>query len=177
MAGISARAASVCPMEPPSSSSAGPCRSMPILVIGLGRGPDPPTGLAVIDLMAALAAQPMRGAGTPIDRRANFPVANRWAGMAVELTVPDDINFADCDGGQFRSWGPENNARSNQGPGQRDLVWAVDGTGKGVKYGFIGAHHRCRFFPGHPGRCHVRDRGHPGVGRRRSLGVICVIEP
>ncbi len=32
-------------------------------------------------------------------------VANLWAGMAVKLTVPNDINFADCDHGEFRSWG------------------------------------------------------------------------
>jgi hypothetical protein len=87
----------------------------------------PPTGPSVDDLIAALAAQPSRSATTPIARPANVPgLANRWAGMAVELTVPDNISFGGCDGGQFRSWGPENNARSHQGPGQRDLVWAVD---------------------------------------------------
>ena len=40
--------------------------------------------------------------------------------------MPDNIDFADCDRGQFRSWGPEGNARVHQGPGQRDPVWAVD---------------------------------------------------
>ena len=40
---------------------------------------------------------------------------DRWPGMTIELTVPDGINFADCDGGQFRSWGPENNVRSESG--------------------------------------------------------------
>lgn len=111
---------------------------------------DPRTGPTVSDLMAALAAQPMRDAGTPIDRRADFPsLASRWPGIAIELTVPDDINFADCDGGQFRSWGPENNARSNQGPGQRDLVWAVAGTG--MKYpGRIGVTIDAASFPGTP---------------------------
>jgi hypothetical protein len=117
----------------------------------VGAWSDPPAGPTVIDLMAALASQPMRNATTPIDRRANFPgIANRWAGMAIELTVPDDVNFADCDRGQFRSWGPENNARSNQGPGQRDLVWAVDGTGEGVKHGFIGTVIDAASFPGTP---------------------------
>jgi hypothetical protein len=86
----------------------------------------PVTGLAVDRLMAALAAQPMRGATGPIDRPANVPgLANRWPGMSLELTVPDTVTFANCDGGQFRSWGPANNARIHQGPGQRDLVWAV----------------------------------------------------
>jgi hypothetical protein len=115
-----------------------------------GAWADPPTGPGVLDLMAALAAQPMRGAGTPIDRRANFlSVANRWPGMAIELTVPNDINFANCDGGQFRSWGPDNNARSNQDPGQRDLVWAVAGTG--MKYpGRLGVIIDAASFPGTP---------------------------
>jgi len=94
---------------------------------------DPLTGRAAYRRMAALVAQPMRSATTLIDRPADVPgLANRWAGMAVELTVPEDVNFADCEGGQFRSWGPANNVRSHQGPGQRDLVWAVDVEGAGV---------------------------------------------
>lgn len=92
-----------------------------------GAEPDPPTGSATWHLTAALAAQPMRNAGTQFDRyAASLGLAGRWPGTAVELTVPDDIDFAKCDGGEFRSWGPGNNARSHQGPGQRDLVWAVD---------------------------------------------------
>ena len=55
--------------------------------------------------------------------------------MAVDLTVPDTVTLADCDEGQFRSWGPENKARFGQGPDQRDLVWAVDVSGNGVEYG------------------------------------------
>jgi hypothetical protein len=52
--------------------------------------------------------------------------------MAIELAVPDDIDFAGCDSGEYRSWGPEDKARSHQGPGQRDLVWIVDVSGNGV---------------------------------------------
>jgi hypothetical protein len=127
-----------------------------------GAQSDPPTGLSVVDVMTALAAQPMRSAGTPIDRNANAPnwnsatpasIPNGWAGMAVELTVPDGINFADCDRGQFRSWGPENNARSNEGSGQHDLVWAVDVSGNGVEYGRPGAQRLivdAASFPGTP---------------------------
>jgi hypothetical protein len=87
----------------------------------------PPTGFSAAHIVAALAAQPSRSATTPT----NAPMGV-WPGMAVELTVPDGLNLADCDRGQFRSWGPENNARSAQGPGQRDLVWAVDVDGSGV---------------------------------------------
>lgn len=98
--------------------------------------PNPPTGPSVDDLMAALAAQPMRGATIPIDRPANaLGLANRWAGRAIDLTVPANLDFATCDGGQFRSWGPEQYARYQQGPAQHDRVWAVDLTGNGVKVG------------------------------------------
>jgi len=89
--------------------------------------PHPPTGSTAAALMAALAAQPLRQATKPAKRPANAPgIASGWQGMSIQLTVPDQINFADCDKGQYRSWGPDNEARSHQGPGQRDLVWAVD---------------------------------------------------
>lgn len=101
-----------------------------------GAAPVPPTGSSVRDLVAALAAQPMRSATKPTDRNANgLGASGRWAGMAVELTVPDNIVFANCDRGQVRSWGPDDDARSHQGPGQRDLVWAVDLSGNGVDAG------------------------------------------
>ncbi|TMB84330.1 MAG: hypothetical protein E6J39_04195 [Chloroflexi bacterium] len=87
----------------------------------------PPTGSTAAALMAALAAQPSRRATMPTKRPANAPgLASGWQGTSIQLTVPDHINFADCDKGQYRSWGPDNEARSHQGPGQRDLVWAVD---------------------------------------------------
>lgn len=40
--------------------------------------------------------------------------------------MPNNIVLATATGGQFRSWGTDADARSHQGPGQRDLVWAVD---------------------------------------------------
>jgi len=96
-----------------------------------GSGSDPATGSKVTDL---LNAQPMRHATSPISRPAPVPSgpADRWPGTVVELTVPADIDFADCDGGQFRSWGPENNARWHQGPGQHDVIWSVDIGGAGI---------------------------------------------
>jgi hypothetical protein len=116
-----------------------------------GAQSNPPTSLAVDDLVAAVAAQPLRSATTPTDRPADsLGLRNRWAGMAVELTVPDDLNLANCDRGQFRSWGPENNARSHQGPGQRDLVWAVDLSGNGVEYGGQRLIIDAASFPGTP---------------------------
>lgn len=96
--------------------------------------PDPPTGPTVADLISALAAQPTRSPSTPTERHAyaegsdtTLPPSgdNGWEGMAIELTVPDDIELADCDDGQFRTWGPDPNVRAHQGPGQRDVVWVV----------------------------------------------------
>ena len=89
--------------------------------------PDPPTGPTARDLIDALAAQPMRDASKPVERRAaSINVIDRWAGWAVDLTVPDDVDFSTCDSGEFRSWGPNGNARYHQGPGQRDTIWAID---------------------------------------------------
>jgi hypothetical protein len=101
-----------------------------------GAQSNPPTGPSVDDLMAALAAQPSRSATIAIDRPLTLPgqTAGR-AGISIELTVPVYIDFAKCDEGQFRSWGPDSDARSHQGPGQRDLVWAVDLSGSGVADG------------------------------------------
>lgn len=101
-----------------------------------GADPHPPTGFTARDVIAALAAQPGRNATIPTVRNANLPdlasstnrpaIVGRWQGMVVQLTVPSNIVFANCTRGQFRSWGPDTDARSHQGPGQRDLVWAVD---------------------------------------------------
>jgi hypothetical protein len=89
-----------------------------------GQRSEPVTGRAVIDL---LAAQPMRSATAPTDSPADeIYRANSIPGRSVELTVPHDMDFRDCDGGQYRSWGPERNARIHQGPWQRDLVWVLD---------------------------------------------------
>ncbi len=94
------------------------------------------SGYAIRAIISAVAAQPFRSATTPIARPANVPgLADRWAGMSAEVTVPDDISLADCDGGQFRSWGPDGKARSHQGPGQRDLVWAIAIEGMGAQPG------------------------------------------
>lgn len=91
------------------------------------------TGPAAAAIVAALAAQPSRQATTPVDRPANAPrLAGLWPGKAVELTVPDDLDPATCDGGQYRSWGPDGNLRAHQVPGQRDLVWVLDLIGGAV---------------------------------------------
>lgn len=95
-----------------------------------GAQPTPPPTSIAVDLIAALTAQPGRALISPIDRAAaSEGLSGRWPGMSFVLFVPDDVDFTACDDGQYRSWGPDNKARSHQGPGQRDLVWAVDING------------------------------------------------
>lgn len=92
-----------------------------------GAEPDPPTGPTARELVDALAAQPTRNASTPTERKAaGLAGPDRWTGWTVETTVPEDIDFSTCSRGEFRTWGPDGDARYHQGPGQRDKAWAID---------------------------------------------------
>jgi hypothetical protein len=84
---------------------------------------DPPIGPTVEDLATALANQPMRGDAVPVD-----VTIDGYSGQLVELTVPTDIQFADCDNGEFYSW----DGRFHQGAGQHDDVYIVDVDGSRV---------------------------------------------
>lgn len=93
---------------------------------------DPPVGPTVEDLATALASQPERGEATPID-----VVIDGYEGKMLELSVPDDISLAECDGGEFRSW----LGRWHQAPGQIDRLYILDVGGQRL---VIDAH----FLPG-----------------------------
>lgn len=80
---------------------------------------DPPVGPTVDDLVVALENQPTRDATT------SDVTLDGYRGTLVKMTVPADISFADCDGGQFYSW----EGRYHQGPGQHDDVYIVDVEG------------------------------------------------
>jgi hypothetical protein len=82
---------------------------------------DPPVGPSVDDLATALANQPQRGESAPVDVS-----IDGYPGKMIELSVPDDINFADCDGGQFYSW----EGRFHQAPGQIDRIYILDVGGQ-----------------------------------------------
>jgi len=86
--------------------------------------PDPMTGPTVDDLIAALAVQAGRNATEPVD-----VMVDGYLGRSIQLSVPADANFAECDIGQFRSWGPTGADRYHQDPGQIDRVWVVDVDG------------------------------------------------
>ena len=90
-----------------------------------GATPVPPTGPKARDVVEALAAQKTRAGSAVIERVAPSD-REPWPGWTVELGVPADVDFSQCDGGEFRSWGPDLNARLHDGPGQRDKVWVVD---------------------------------------------------
>ena len=93
---------------------------------------DPPVGPTVEELATALANQPQRGDAVPVDVS-----IDGYQGKMIELTVPTDIDFADCWSGQFRSW----DGRWHQGPGQVDRIYILDVGGQRV---VIDAH----FMPG-----------------------------
>jgi hypothetical protein len=82
---------------------------------------DPPVGPTVDDLANALAAQALRGDAIPAD-----VTVDGYDGKYLEMRVPTDIDFADCDDGFFYSWG----GRFHQGPGQIDGVYILDVDGQ-----------------------------------------------
>jgi hypothetical protein len=46
--------------------------------------------------------------------------------VELRLTVPSNLDFSSCDHGQYRSWRTARRIRSQQGPGQRDLIVIAD---------------------------------------------------
>jgi len=82
---------------------------------------EPPVGPTVDDLANALAAQAMRGDADPTD-----VTVDGFEGKYLDMSVPSDIDFADCDSGEFRSWA----GRFHQGPGQVDRVYILDVDGQ-----------------------------------------------
>lgn len=84
---------------------------------------EPPSAPTEDVVAALLAAQPGRIVTKPVYGAWPPGVSGAYNGGAIELTVPGDIDIAACDGGQYRSWGPDAKVRSHEGPGERDLVW------------------------------------------------------
>lgn len=90
--------------------------------------PSPGTGPTVDDLANALAVQPTRSGSDPVEAE-----IDGYRGKKVSVSVPDDVDFGDCDGGEFRSWTQvEGGSRFHQGPGQVDEVWILDVEGERV---------------------------------------------
>lgn len=90
----------------------------------------PETPVTTVDeIAAALAAQPSREASEPVDI-----TVDGYAGKAVTLHVPDDVNIEDCEGPEYASFGTEADdlSRYHQGPGQIDELWIIDVDGSVV---------------------------------------------
>jgi hypothetical protein len=80
----------------------------------------------VDEVVAALAAQASRDPSEPVD-----VTVGSYAGKHITLHVPDDMNAASCEGGEWAMYGvePDSFARYNQGPGQVDDLWVIDVDG------------------------------------------------
>jgi hypothetical protein len=78
-------------------------------------------------LVAALSDQPLRNATAPTDIE-----LGGFHGKYLELSVPTDIDFDDCDEGYFESWTANGWAsdRYQQKPGQVDRIWVLDVNGE-----------------------------------------------
>jgi hypothetical protein len=87
--------------------------------------PDTPATTAD-DLAAALAAQASRDASRPED-----VTVGGYEGKSIILHVPDDAEIDECEGGEFVSYGTEQDplSRYHQGPGQIDELWILDVDG------------------------------------------------
>ena len=90
--------------------------------------PDDPAA-SLDELVAALSAQTSRDATAPVD-----VTVGGYPGKMLTLHVPEDAEFTDCDGGEFRTLIMESTSGDefvsfHQGPGQIDEVWVVDVDG------------------------------------------------
>jgi hypothetical protein len=87
-------------------------------------GPMIHPGATVDELAAVLAARPLRNATPPV-----AVSLGGYQGKYLQWSVPGDANFADCDGGKFKSWNDADGDRYQQGPGQVDRLWilAIEG--------------------------------------------------
>ncbi len=91
-----------------------------------GSLPDPAVGPTVGDLVTALANQPTRNA-TVEDAS-----LGGYNGSVVHMSVPTDIDLADCDLGLFGIWteaGSDSPARYDVGPGELDDIYVLDVEG------------------------------------------------
>jgi hypothetical protein len=91
-----------------------PCRWAGRQLVDPGRDAD--------SLASALAKQPLRNATVP-----NAVPLGGFRGKYLEVSVPADIDFADCDEGVFESWSSD---RYQQAPGQVDRIWILDVRGE-----------------------------------------------
>ena len=85
------------------------------------RGSERSVGRGAEKLAAALTGQAMRHA-----RQSTVRIGEHTARM-VTMSVPDDLDLAACDEGEFRSWAPARGreARTHLGPEQVDEIYVI----------------------------------------------------
>ena len=93
---------------------------------------DPPVGPGVNDLATAFATIWRAGATSPTD-----VVLGGYTGKQMDLTVPADANFGDCDAGRYMVWSHPGNGRLEdnrwaQWPGQVLRLWILDVEGRRI---------------------------------------------
>ena len=86
---------------------------------------DPPVGPTVDDLATAFADVWGTNATTPTE-----VTLDGFVGKQMVLTVPADVDFADCFDGHYMAWHIGGADRSFQGPGQIQESWIVDVEGE-----------------------------------------------
>ena len=83
-------------------------------------------GPSTADLANALASQPLRDGTEPV------PISiGNYDGYYVKVSVPDDIDIAECHGGRFNSW--PGRAQTG-GAGQVDMLWILDLEGQRITF-------------------------------------------
>jgi len=84
------------------------------------------------DVVHKFAAQPMRYATRPrlIPSSIAYVFSRGYPTFEIRLTVPSNLDFSACDHGQYRTWRARRIIRSQQGPGQRDLIAVADPDGR-----------------------------------------------
>jgi hypothetical protein len=85
------------------------------------QGSEQKVGKGASRLVATLEDQVLRHA-----RRSMVRIGRHTAHM-ITMTVPDDLDLASCDEGEFRSWAPSRGrpARIHEGPDQVDEVYVI----------------------------------------------------
>ena len=78
------------------------------------------------EIAAGLAIQADRDASKPVD-----VTVGGYHGKAITVHVPEDARFDTCQGGEFATYGTEDEdlARYQQGAGQVDDLWILDVDG------------------------------------------------
>lgn len=84
-------------------------------------------GPSVEDLASALRSVPTRSASEP-----ESVTVGGVDGLYMQWSVPDDVDFDDCDLGSFESWSGNitGTNRYQQAPGQVDRLWILDVGGE-----------------------------------------------